>query len=601
MYIRKVTQKNKATGKQYQTHRLVETYRNADGKVRQQALLNLGANFTTPPEQWKQLADRIEEIISGQQTFLSPEDTIENIAQSIAKRVIHKVAEEIPVTKAIEEDDYYNVDISSLTHQQIRQIGAEHVCLEALKQLGLEQLLIGLKFNRKQINTAIGSIIGRLTSPGSERSTHKYLQTQSALDELLGCDFQQLKLDNLYSIADKIFSNKEIIEEQLFAAEKDLFHLEEVITLYDLTNTYFEGRSLGNAKATFGRSKEKRNDSPLVTLALVLDASGFPKKSEVYEGNISEPKTLANMIQRLEGKIKPTVILDAGISSTENLNWLTENGYTYIVVSKKKTSIIPDNESCILQHKKDYLIKAQLIKNTETAETELYCYSELKEKKEQGIRNQAFLRYETGLQKIADDLKKKRTEKKYEKILERLGRLKEKYKHVSYTYEVEVITDEAKKNVTDIKWSHEATKQKPAGVYCLRSNRNDLNEQSLWDIYIMLVELEAAFRCLKSELGLRPVYHQITHRVDSHIFISVLAYHILHTIRYKLKQHGINESWETIKRDLHSHCRVTSTINCKDGKKLHIRKTSMPNPRQLEIYRTLGISSSPSKTEKSIF
>ncbi len=133
------------------------------------------------------------------------------------------------------------------------------------------------------------------------------------------------------------------------------------------------------------------------------------------------------------------------------------------------------------------------------------------------------------------------------------------------------------------------------------SNRNDLDEQELWNIYITLTELEAAFRCLKTELGMRPVYHQVTKRVDSHIFISVLAYHILHTIRYKLKQHGINESWEAIKKDLHMQCRITTTMNCKDGKKLHIRKTSSPTPRQLEIYHALGIPASPGKTEKSIF
>lgn len=600
MYIRKVTQKNSATGKTYHTYRLVKTYRNADGNVRQQVLLNLGTHFSTPQEQWKLLADRIDEIISGQQTLLLPEDEIEIVAQSIAKRVTHKVAEANPVIKVSQADDYYTVDVSSLNYQQIRQIGAEHVCLETLKQLGIEQMLKELKFNHKQINTFIGSVIGRLVSPGSERATHKYLQNQSGLDELLGCDFQQLTLDNLYNISDKILKNKQIIEERLFATEKDLFQLEEVITLYDLTNTYFEGRGLMNTKAAFGRSKEKRNDCPLVTLALVLDSSGFPKKSEVYEGNISEPKTLSQMIQRLEGKIKPTVILDAGISSEENLNWLKDNGYTYIVVSKKNTLTIPDASSCILQHRKDYRIKAQLIKNAETGETELYCYSELKEKKEQGMRGQSSLRYEKALQKIAASLKKKRTVKKYEKILERLGRLQEKYKNISYTYEVEVIADEAR-NVTEIKWTHTSGKQKPAGVYCLRSNRNDLNEQTMWDVYIMLIELEAAFRCLKSELGLRPVYHQITRRVDSHIFISVLAYHILHTIRYKLKQHGINESWETIRRELLTQCRITSTINCKDGKKLHIRKTSLPDPRQLEIYRALKISASPGKTEKSVF
>jgi transposase len=601
MYIRKVSQKNKQTGKEYSTHRLVESYRNADGKVRQQVLLNLGANFEIPSEQWKQLADRIEEITSGQQSLLLPEETIELLAQSISKRVVRRAASETVSIAIQPEVNYYNVDVESLSHQQIRQVGAEHICVETIKQLGLDQLLKEAKFNNKQIDAAIGTIVGRLVSPGSERSTHKYLQNQSALDELLNCDFQQLKLDNLYCIADKILRNKEMIEEKLFTNEKNIFKFDEVITLYDLTNTYFEGRSLANTKAAFGRSKEKRYDCPLVTLALVLDASGFPKKSEIYEGNVGESKTLSKMIRDLEGKVKPTVVLDAGISSEDNIEWLKSNSYTYIVVSKKNKPITPDGTSCILQHKKDYLIKTTLVKNSETLESELYCYSELKDKKEQGMREQAFLRYETGLKKILASLKNKRTSKKYEKVLERFGRLKEKYKSVGYAYDVEVVADQEKKNAIDIKWERIEGKQKAAGTYCLRSNRNDLDEQTLWNIYITLTELESAFRCLKSELGMRPIYHQITNRVDSHIFISVLAYHILHTIRYKLKQHGINKNWETIKKDLSMQCRITSTMNCKDGKKLHIRKTSSPTPRQLEIYHALDVSASPGKTEKSIF
>lgn len=604
MYIRKVSQLNKKTGKEYHTYRLAETYRNAEGKVRQRVLLNLGTHFLIPAELWKPLSDRIEEIITGQQVLFLPDDKIEQEAQNIAKLLIHRVAVRTTPKRDINtkaEYDYHTVDINSLEHQQIRQIGAEYVGCEMLKQLGFPQLLQELKFNSKQINTAIGSIIGRLIFPGSERATHKYLQTQSALDELLGCNFQALSLDSLYGIADKLLRHKKTIEEKLFQREKDIFKLEEVITLYDLTNTYFEGRSLGNTKAVFGRSKEKRSDCPLVTLALVLDASGFPKRSEIFAGNISESKTFVEMIKNLEGKQKPIIVLDAGISSEENLDWLKDNGYKYIVVSKKRKLDIPDGDNVILLHKKDYLIKAKLVKNEDTLENELYCYSELKEKKEQGMRNQTSQRYEIELKKILLGLKKKGTIKKYEKILERLGRLKEKYKQIGYTYDIKVITDETKKNVIDIKWTHADDKQKPAGMYCLRSNCDDLNEQRFWDIYVMLTELEAAFRCLKSELGLRPIYHQITNRVDSHIFISVLAYHVLHMARYKLKLCGIHESWETIRNDLRTHSRITSTIKCEDGKKIHIRKTSLPNPRQLEIYRALNVSASFAKTEKSFF
>jgi hypothetical protein len=158
MYIRKVSQKNKETGKEYSTHRLVESYRNADGKARQQVLLNLGANFEIPPEQWKQLADRIEEIISGQQSLLLPEEKIESLAQSISKRVVRRAASETVSTVIQSEINCYNVDIDSLTHQQIRQVGPEHICVETIKRLGLNQLLKEAKFNNKQVDTAIARL-----------------------------------------------------------------------------------------------------------------------------------------------------------------------------------------------------------------------------------------------------------------------------------------------------------------------------------------------------------------------------------------------------------------------------------------------------------
>ena len=607
MHIKKITQKNSKTGKQYATYRLAESYRNAEGKVRHRIILNLGSHFELPREQWKLLADRVEEITRGQQTIVQASDELENLAQSIAKRVVQRFSdnsENIDSTKSKKTlaKDYQSVDLNSLEYQNVMQIGAEHVGWEIAKRLELDKLFEELKFNRVQVNTALSSIIGRLVAPGSERSTHKYLQTKSSLDELLGYDAQKLSLNQMYQISDKLEKNKSDIESRLFKREKELFQLQEVITLYDLTNTYFEGKAQGVEKAAYGRSKEKRYDCPLVTLALVLDSSGFPKKSEVLEGNVSEPKTLQNIIGKLEGETKPTIVMDAGIATQENINWLRENNYTYIVVSRKQKEIqFNDSDQVIIKHKKEYLIKAQLKNNPKTQELELYCHSELKAKKESAIQDKCVLRFEEELQKLNDGLKKKKTVKLYQKIIMRIGRLKEKYKRVAGLYDVKVVPDEENKNAIAITWEQQKENRKTPGIYCLRSNCKKLNEQELWDIYIMLTDLEAAFRCLKSELGLRPIYHQITSRVDSHIFISVIAYHLLHTIRYQLKAKGIHESWSTIREVLSTHCRITSVFKTQGGKTIHIRKSSQPNPQQAEIYKALEIPKIPGKTEKSIF
>jgi len=595
MYIRKVTQKNNKTGKSYSTHRLVETYRNQEGKVRQRLLLNLGAHFEIAQEEWKQLADRIEEILSGQISIIESEPHIEKAAQEIAKKVVHRSSATTETTRK-NIQDIQEVDINSIKNKDIRAVGPEYLGLEIAKELRLDKILEELKLNNKQIQAVLGSIIGKLVAPGSERSTHKYLQTRSALDELIDCDYKELSLNRLYQISDKLVSKKKIIEEKLFKREQELFELEDIITLYDLTNTYFEGQCNSNNKAAFGRSKEKRRDCPLVTLGMILDSSGFPKSSEVFEGNASEPKTLKTMIKKLSiNKNKPTVVLDAGISSEENLTWLKENDYNYIVVSKKAKVILPDKGDVTIRHKKDYIIKTKLINNEE-----LYCLSEAKVKKEESMFNQASSRYEEQLKKLSEGLKKPRTKKGYSYILQRIGRLKEKYKQVSKVYDVKAIPNETKEQAVQIEWKKLPHKQKTPGVYCLRTNRNDLDEQTFWNIYIMLTELEAAFRCLKTELGLRPIYHQKTKRVDGHIFITVLAYHLMHTIRTKLKAAGINDSWLTIKKELSNHCRITTTMKLKNGKTLHIRKSSHPTPRQIEIYKALKLNSIPGKAEKTI-
>jgi len=606
MYIRSVSQKNRTKDEMYTTYRLVESYRNTQGKVRQQVLLNLGAAFSIPKEKWGDLANRVEEIRNGQEALFNLDTSLENEAQRIAKLLIHKSSVITSVSSnssALKvETDYQTIDINSLEHQHIRKIGAEQIGYHAATQLKLETILKDLGFNQPQTFLALGTVIGRLIHPGSEQlSTHLYLKQHSALDELLGTDFSDLSLKNFYKVADQLLKNKEKIEERLYQTEKDLFGLDDIITLFDITNTYFEGQCLKNAKAHHGRSKEMRNDRPLVSLGMVLDSSGFPKKSEVFSGNISEPSTLEKMLESLGNNKTVTVVMDAGIATEKNLEWLTKAGYYYIVVTRKKNLQMPfEEETVLLKEEKGNSVEAILVKNEETKELELYCHSEAKEAKGKEMVSKATARYEEELKKIAEGLHKKNGTKKQEKVLEKLGRLKEKYKNVAHLYAVSTEIDKDNQNIIKISWSRneDALTQKEKGIYCLRTNRTDLDAKTFWGIYTMLTGLEAAFRSLKSELGFRPVYHQKEHRIDAHLFISILAYHLLHTIRYQLKLKGIHQSWDLLREVLDTQCRITSTLRLQNGQTIQLRKTSLPDPNQLEIYRALGIDSQPGKTEK---
>jgi transposase len=608
MFIRRVPHKNRKNHKEYYTYKLVESIRTERGP-RQRDILNLGVGFDLPKDKWKDLANCIEEIISGQKSLFDYPKEITTLARRYARKIIREQAPVIAERQDI-EPDYATIDLNSVEDEETRTVGAEHVVYETIKQLGIDRKLKELGLNRHQVAASLGVIAGRMIVPGSERATHCWLQNVSALDELMGVDFSNLSLDRVYKVSDRLLKHKESLEEHLRRTEGQLFALEEKIILYDLTNTFLEGTGKYNPKARYGRSKEKRSDCPLVTLGLVLDMYGFPKKSQIFDGNVSEPKTLETMIGELAGGevsedplIKPTVVLDAGIASEKNLLWLKDKHYPYIVVSRKKKKEIPSDVTMIAVKKDDntntVFVQAGLAKSKETDELELYCHSTDKERKEESINTKFQERFEDELQKARNALHLRNGTKRYDKVVERIGRLKERFKLVSHHYNVSIEkateTDKAK-NIT---WSHKKTK-KTSGIYCLRTNRKDLDEQKIWDIYTMLTDIEDAFRCMKSELGLRPIYHQKEIRCDGHIFITLLAYHLLHTIRFQLRQKGVRFCWTTILRQLSTQVRITTTMKRQDGKVIRIRKSSKAEPVHQVIYDALNLAYQPGRRVKTI-
>jgi len=226
--------------------------------------------------------------------------------------------------------------------------------------------LEALGFNRPNIEAAIGVITARLLAPASEHATHIWLQNETSLDDLMDTRFESLSQDRVYKISDMLLKNKEAIETHLQNRERHLFNLNEKVLLYDLTNTFFEGSGKYNQKAHFGVSKEKRSDCPLVTLALLMDSDGFPKKSEVFEGNVSEPGTLDKILPMISTTDKkPIIVTDAGIGTQKNIQWMSENQYRYIVVSRKRKTDIPANMEMVKVRENDRrVIQAAIRINT---------------------------------------------------------------------------------------------------------------------------------------------------------------------------------------------------------------------------------------------
>lgn len=594
MFIRQTRTRSNSTGESYFTYRLVES-RRVGKKVGQHTLINLGTNFDLPTEAWPELCTRLEQILNSEQPLFAVDATIEKKAQHIYSQIIARRGE-IKAQDNQETPHYEEVDVGSIQQIKPRSVGAEHVSLEALKELQIPQILEEAGLSKRQQAEALGNIIGRMCAPRSERATAKWLKERSALGELLKHDFAPMPLIQLYRASDRLLHHKELIEKRIFDRVQNIFSFKPTITLYDLTNTYMEGDAAANPKAKRGRSKEKRSDCPLLTLALTLDASGFIRHSEVFEGNVSEGGTLRKMLERLQAPAGALVIMDAGIASGENLQWLAANKYNYLVVSREQKRDIDMEHTSVIESAGGHRIHLHRQAGENAGEIKLACWSEQRAMKDRSINEGFRTKYEQELEKISEGLRKPNFTKKRDAVNQRIGRLKEKCKRVSAHYRIELKVDEASGLVTALTWDYQpqpASKQTHPGVYKLRTTLTTWDDETLWRTYTMLTDLESVFRSLKSELGMRPVYHHLEKRCDGHLFITVLAYQAVQVIRRKLREHGINESWASLREKLGQQCRITATFRQRDGKTLHIRQATRPEEELGQIYAKLGISPAP--------
>jgi transposase len=606
MFIREIKKKDPGSQKFYVYHRLMESVRTARGP-RQRIVLNLG-RLELAREEWKALANRIEEILTGQQRLKNPAPSTEELAQHYARLIRRKEMKSVPLPPAdTAGKDMETVDLNSITHEEVRTIGGEAIGWWAFKELGLDGILSGLGFSERQVQLSALLILGRLLHPGSERETALWSKEMSGLSEILGADFERLSNNALYRVSDVLISKKDRIEKELVQKERSLFGLGEKIILYDLTNTYFCGTGVDSELAQRGHSKEQRKDSPLITLALVLDEDGFPKTSRILAGNVSEPGTLKEILQALPVKqveqlslfsTAPTVVMDAGIATEENLEVLRQEGFHYICVSRTRPKESVGEDLEVIKERKGFvLVRGKKIEAA--GEILLYCESAGRKRKEESMKGLFQKRFEEGLQAIADSLDKKRGVKAYEKVMERLGKLKGKYSSISRYYEIKV--DQEKDLATGLRWSIQdqaALDFRFSGAYQLRTDRRDLGEKELWTLYTTLTHVEGAFRCLKSELGLRPVFHRVDRRIEGHLFITVLAYHLLAVIERKLREKGIHQSWEKVRALMATQVRITVSLTNDKGERIHIRQTTEPEPYHQKTLKALGLPLKPLKPKR---
>lgn len=615
MFVKVITKKVKDT--LYYSHRLVESYKNANNQSRHRTILDLGT-LTIPSSEWKILANRVEDIVQGREvTIFPPEEHIEKLAKKYAaliqKEMLNNALAEEKIKgttpEKIEKPEIIRMVDNSLEHLDARTIGGEYICYEMIKKLGLPEILKDIGLNAEQIKMSVLTIVGRLINPASENATRFWAREESGIDELLGTDFRYLSNNALYRTSDLLVGHKEKIESKLKENEKKLFGLNETIILYDLTNTYFEGNGRGSDKLKRGHSKEKRTDCPLITLGLIIDELGFPKYSKVFEGGISEPGTFETFLDEISkdetaltllGKDK-TIIMDAGIATEGTIEKIKAKGYKYVVMSRKKEFTIEELTAMNIEDKKieikEGVSAAKIVKSD--GEIILFCESEGRKQKELSMKNSFEKRFEGELTKLKIGLTKKSCMKKEEKIREKIGRLREKYSLIAGHYEVKITSQDGL--VTELSWNVKDVNQldnKFSGTYYMKTNRADLTEKEIWKLYVSLTKVESAFRFLKSNLGLRPVFHEKEERIEGHLFISVLAYHVLISIQNQLRIAKINHDWSYIVKAMKQE-RITSAYMTESGLKIYEKKCVNATEFQEQVYKALELKNNPLARKKA--
>ena len=600
MFIRRT--RTRSIG-EYFTFRLVRSER-IGSKVRQRTLLNLGRHFDVAQSDWPALCRRIDELLAGQLP-LPPDGppALESHAQRITALLLAGERIGAASSPASPRHDFQHVDVDSLELIRPRSVGVEHAALWAMDQLGLRTRLEALGIGASLRTAAIGSIIARMARPGSERATRRWLGERSALGELLGVDFETMGPMRLYRASDALMAHREAIEHPLFDRAMDLFDLHPTVTLYDLTNTYFEGEASGQPNARRGHSKDQRTDCPLLTLGLVLDASGFVRRSQVFAGNVREHHTLAQMLDALHAPRGALVVMDRGIATEDRVRWLREHQYRSLVVSRERTRHFDADAALSIETASHHRVHLHKVLSDDGQEARLYCFSEARAAKERAIVERFAQRFEAALTRLSDGLSKPRTHKRTDQLWQRIGRLKETSRGVAQHYDIALDTDQTGERATAVRFTRRplpGSMLTHPGVYCLRTNQTDWDESTLWRTYFTLTDIEAVFRSLKSELGLRPIYHHKPIRAEGHLFISVIAYQLVQVIRRRLRQTGQCASWTTLRRILEGQQRITATFRRADGRTLHVRKATRVEPSQQAIYEALGIDHAPGGIRKTL-
>jgi transposase len=561
-------------GKQHRYYTVVESRRLQSGKVAQRQVLYLGEINDSQQAAWRktlEVFDEAEQRLTPLSLF--PEDR--------------------PVpTDAI---DSVQVKLSEMKLDRARPYGNCWLGCELWRQLQLDRFWAErLPPGREGVawpQVLELLVVNRLIEPGSEFRLHRHWFDHSAMDVLLGQDFAVAEKDRLYRCLDRVLEHKQDLFAHLQKRWKDLFDAEFDLLLYDLTSTYVEGEAEQNPKARYGYSRDKRPDCKQVVIALIVTPAGFPLAYEVMAGNTSEKTTLRSFLDRIEslyGKARRVWLMDRGIPTEALLQEMrTSRQETFYLVGTSRAKV--------KQYEKRWL-ELPWQKVRESVEVKLFAQdgelyvlakSEGRQAKEIAMRRKKLARLLRKLRAM------RRSCPKRDQLLMRVGSAKTDVGR-AFGF-VKINLPQAGQEVTRETFTFQLDKAKLKeaelrdGHYLLRTNLVAENPAVLWDRYVQLTQIEAAFKCLKSDLGIRPIHHQLEHRVDAHILVAFLAYCLTVTLRHRLRMHAPGLTPRAVLEKLAGIQMLDVSFPTTDGRHLIMPRYTEPDPEQALLLHHLSL------------
>ena len=607
MYIRKSSRTTK--GKTYFNYVLVESVLTPKGP-RQKVICSLGDLRPRPQADWLALAHKLTAALSGQADLLAADAPDPELQELVSK----VQSAQSPSLAPLSNSDLLAVLVDQVRAEESREAGPVHVGYQFWLRLGLDGILAQAGLNERTRQLTCAMTLNRLIHPASELAMPDWIRS-TALADILQVDFQGLAEDALYRNLDRLHKQRVIIEAALAEREKTLFSLDQTVFLYDVTSTFFEGLALANPKAKRGYSRDHRSDCKQVLIGLAVNRDGFPLAHEVFAGNRHDSTTLEEMLSALDQRVGlhpgQTVVVDRGMSGEENLTKIVARKLHYLVAEpygargdwveefekdedfvEVKREPSPTNP---FQRKSTIRVKMRRV----VGETHVLCLSSERKGKDRAIREAHEKKLLVDLEKLSKRAKKgKGRGTKPSEVLESIGRLQERYSRVARYYRMEY-DSQSKVFQYSLDEAKRARAEKLDGSYLLKTDREDLSADETWRIYTLLTQAEAAFRTLKSPLGERPIFHHKEGRVEAHIFLCVLSYHLLMSIEKTLLDAGVHTSWATVRETLKTHQVNTIVLPTDGGMVLRIRQGTTPDPAHREVYQKLRIGSeivSPRKT-----